>query len=105
MVEEIDCRLGRGTHLAHLNCQSAYNKMDSIKLHLNICKFDILTLSETWFHKLHSDQSVELEGYRVVREDRGVLNNLQTAECRQQTADGRQQSADSRVQTAVPTLS
>ena len=51
--------------------------MDSIKLHLNICKFDILTLSETWFHKLHSDQSVELEGYRVVREDRKVLNNLQ----------------------------
>ena len=77
MVEEIDCRLGRGVHFAHLNCQSAYNKIDSIKLHLDICKFDVLTLSETWFHELHSDQLLEIDGYRLVRQDRKTLTNTQ----------------------------
>ena len=35
--------------MAHINCQSARSKIDSLKHYVSESKFDIFTLSESWF--------------------------------------------------------
>ena len=72
MVEEMGCRLGRGTHFARLNCQSAFSKLDLIKTHLITEDFDMLWLSETWITKRHTDNILKINDYRLVRNDRKI---------------------------------
>ena len=57
-------------HIAHLNWQSLTIIFDLIKLHIKYDKFDILTLSETWFNTNHKKQTYNLKGYELFRLDR-----------------------------------
>ena len=60
----------RGFHIAHLNAQSAKNKIDILKHHIKQLDFDIFTLSETWFTEQLSDQLLTIDNYDVIRLDR-----------------------------------
>jgi len=70
MVEAIENALGRGLHIAHLNCQSICNKFDLLKAHQGIDGFDILTLSETWLNENHPSGLYAIPGYSMIRQDR-----------------------------------
>ena len=60
----------RGIHLAHLNVQSARNKLDILKYHIKHLNFDLTALTETWFTKDMPDQLVNINGYDTLRLDR-----------------------------------
>ena len=70
MLASIENRLGRGLHIAHLNCQSLTSKFDLIKLHIKQNRFDILTLSDNWLNKNHKKQTYNLKGYELFRLER-----------------------------------
>ena len=60
----------RGFHLAHINCQSARNKIDILKRYVSESKFDIFTLSESWFTPDLSTELLKIDNYDLVRLDR-----------------------------------
>ena len=60
----------RGFHIAHLNCQSAKNKLDLLKFEIKKLNFDVFMLSETWFNEMLSNQLLLIDGYDLIRLDR-----------------------------------
>jgi hypothetical protein len=75
MVEAIENRLGRGLHVAHLNCQSLVNKFDLLSAQLTLDGFDVLTLSETWLTDRHQTNHYKIPSYELFRGDRETKNN------------------------------
>ena len=58
--------------IAHLNaeslkCRQHFHEVKEMGLDK---KFDILTISETWFNSTNTNASVEIDGYRIYRLDR-----------------------------------
>ncbi len=74
-LKHLENKLGRGLHIAHLNCQSLSNKCDGVNLHLTAERFDILTLSETWLTPNHPTKMYDINGYVLLRNDRECMNN------------------------------
>lgn len=56
--------------LAHINIRSLRNKVEEIKILLNICWFDILAITETYFDKKIDNRQLEIENYKIIRRDR-----------------------------------
>lgn len=57
----------KGKHvlsIAHINIRSLRNKVDEIRILLNVCKFDVLTISETYLDKKISNSQLEVENYK-----------------------------------------
>ena len=55
--------------VCHINAQSMYNKLDLITVELS--KFDIITVSETWLDQSISDIDLALPSYQLpIRLDR-----------------------------------
>ena len=64
--------LGKGLHLAHLNVRSLMgrNSFDVTRHQIRSSGIAIFTLSETWLTEAIPDQSIDIEGYNVIRLDR-----------------------------------
>ena len=60
----------RGFHLAHINCQSARSKIYSLKHYVSESKFDIFTISESWFTPDLSRELLKIDNYDLVRLDK-----------------------------------
>ena len=58
--------------VSHLNIRSLKNRDHLIQLRLLACEknFDILALSESWLSSTATNAEVELEGYKLFRQDR-----------------------------------
>jgi len=74
ILRRLENKLGRGLHLAHLNCQSLANKGDMINAQLTLEGFDLLTLSETWLTDRHPTGMYNIKGYSLIRKDRQYNN-------------------------------
>lgn len=57
-------------NIAHINIRSLRNKVDEVRLLLSVCKFDILSITETHLDDTISDRQLEVENYKIVRRDR-----------------------------------
>ena len=61
----------QGFHICHLNCMSLLSKLDQIKRLLRNKVVQIMTLSESWLSPSISDEELFIEGYKLIRQDRG----------------------------------
>ena len=65
--------INRGSNnfsVAQLNVRGLRNKMDEIRLLLKVCRFDILSITETFFDENISDKQLHVDNYKIVRRDR-----------------------------------
>lgn len=56
--------------VAHINIRSLRNKVDEVKLLLQVCRFDVLAITETFLDRKISNQQIEIEDYKIIRRDR-----------------------------------
>ena len=62
----------RGIHIGNLNIRHLKPKLDNVKLMLNsLNQVDIFGLCETFLNKTIDDNTVNIEGYKIERKDRG----------------------------------
>ena len=61
----------KGFRIAHLNVRSLVKKIDQVRILLRDKPVDIFTVSETWLQPHLSTRLVEIDGYEVIRLDRG----------------------------------
>ena len=59
-------------HFPCFLCLSLRNKMDEINVLMQLCRFDILAITETHLDKKISNQQLEIENYKIVRRDRNI---------------------------------
>ena len=61
----------KNLNVAHLNIQSLNrNHHTQLKQLMSVEDFDILTLFETWLNSTHTNASILIPGYRLIRQDR-----------------------------------
>lgn len=57
-------------HIAHLNICSIQNKMDELKVLLQVCPFDIFAITESHLDRSVSNDEIEITNYTCLRKDR-----------------------------------
>ena len=62
----------KGFKFVHLNVRSLPKKIDQIRIMLSDVNIDVITFSETWLKSYISTATVELDGYKSFRQDRGA---------------------------------
>ena len=89
----------KGFKLMHLNVRSLVKKMDQLRVMFQDSNIDVITFSETWLKDSVNTVTVELDGYKILRQDRdfarvkkkrggGLLTYIRTmhaAECEELT--------------------
>ena len=65
-----DIKSLKGIRMIHLNTRSMFNKFDQIKE--TFLGFDVILLSETWLTPSIPDTAITIDGYNLVRQDRGL---------------------------------
>ena len=60
----------KGLHFVHINARSLPPKLSEIILLVEKYNIAVLTISESWLDQSHTDNSVAIEGYNVIRRDR-----------------------------------
>ena len=65
-----DCFGKKGMHFIHANARSLFNKISEFRLISKKSNAAIIAISETWLDDSHTDSSVSLEGYSIIRRDR-----------------------------------
>jgi len=61
----------KNLNIAHINIRSIIGKINTIKNCILTNKYDIFAVSETWLTDVISDEVVNINGYRLIRRDRG----------------------------------
>ena len=64
----------KGFKIVHLNIRSLLKKIDQLRVILEGSTVDIFTLSETWLNDKIDSQLLHIQGYNVLRQDRGASN-------------------------------
>lgn len=59
-------------NIGHINIRSIVPKINDIKECISSNNFDILAVSETWLTHFMDDKVVSIDGFRLVRRDRGL---------------------------------
>ena len=57
-------------NIAQLNICSIKNKIDEIRMLLQVCKFDILAITESHLDKSVGNKQLYIDNYRLMRRDR-----------------------------------
>lgn len=65
----------RGLHICHINAQSAKSNFAKLKLYIQETKFDVFSVSETWYTNLDTVNCCEIQGYNILRNDRSWTVN------------------------------
>ena len=63
-----------GLKIMHLNLRSIKNKFEEIKEIVKRSGAQITCFTESWLHSLDLDSSFYIEGYYLLRSDRGIVN-------------------------------
>lgn len=66
------CKGSNFINFAHINIRSLRNKVEEIKILLNICRFEILAITETYLDKKIDNKQLEIENYKIIRRDRST---------------------------------
>ena len=56
--------------IAHINILSLRNKLDEIKLLLKVCRFDVLSITESHLEAKISNQQLNIANDKIARKDR-----------------------------------
>ena len=67
--------MGKGLDIMFWNVRSLPNKLDTIIHETNNIKPDVMNISESWLHPNIDDSEVSIQGYNLVRQDRGFHND------------------------------
>ena len=62
----------RNLNVAHINIRSLRNKLEEVKLLLHLCRFDVLSMTETHLDNTISDRQLGVNDYKIIRRDRGI---------------------------------
>lgn len=57
-------------NIAHININGLHSKIDEFKHHMYNCPIDVLAISETHLKPHILSKSVDIEGFRLIRNDR-----------------------------------
>ncbi|CAL4133812.1 unnamed protein product, partial [Meganyctiphanes norvegica] len=60
----------KGLHFIHINARSMFNKLSEIQYIAKKTKPAIISITETWLDESHTNNSILIEGYKIVRRDR-----------------------------------
>ena len=66
-------------NIAQLNICSIKNKIDEVRMLLQVCKFDILAITESHLDKSVGNKQLYIDNYRLMRRDR--INGKKGGEC------------------------
>ena len=66
----LNCHLGRGLKIVHINIQSLKNKIDHLHIFMHFNDIDILCVTETWLKSDIDDNELIINGYNMCRKDR-----------------------------------
>ena len=67
---QFDIFKNKGLHFIHINARSMFNKFFEIEYIVKKSKAAIVSISETWLDESHTNNSIAIEGYKLVRRDR-----------------------------------
>lgn len=56
--------------IAHINIRSLRNKLDEIELLLKVCRFDVLSITDSHLDEKISNEQLNIANYKIVRKDR-----------------------------------
>lgn len=62
----------KGLKIVHLNVRSLLAKLDEVKTTLLDGSIDIIVLSETWLHSQCSNELLDIDGFKLYRQDRNI---------------------------------
>ena len=65
-----NCFRKKGLHCIHSNARSLFNKLSEFRLISQKTKAAVIAISETWLDDSHTDCSVSIDGYSLIRRDR-----------------------------------
>ena len=63
--------MGKGLNVMFWNVRSLPNKLDTIRYETNNINPDIMNISESWLHSNIENNEISIQGYDLVRQDRG----------------------------------
>ena len=64
------CFKKKGLHCIHSNARSLFNKLSEFRLISQKTNAAIIAISETWLDDSHTDSSISIDGYSLIRRDR-----------------------------------
>ena len=67
----------KGVHLCHINIRSIWNKIDIVRQTVMEGHPTIMCFSETWLNTTISDDLIQINDYRIVRQDREWMETEQ----------------------------
>ena len=67
-VHSIDNSL-TNLRIAHINIRSLRNKLDEIELLLKVCRFDVLSITESHLERKISNHQLNIPNYKIIRKD------------------------------------
>ena len=65
-----NCFRNKGMHFIHANARSLFNKMSEFRILAKNSRSAVIGVSETWLDSSHTDSSISIDGYTVIRRDR-----------------------------------
>lgn len=69
--DHFQCFEKKGLHFVHINIRSMVNKMADLISLANKTRASVIAVSETWLDTSVTDGEIRINGYNVVRKDRG----------------------------------
>ena len=60
----------KGLHFVHINAGSMFHKLSELRYFASVHKPAGISITETWTNKSHTDASINIDGYNLVRRDR-----------------------------------
>ena len=68
--DHYECFKRKGLHVIHLNVRSLFNKISELKIIAKKSNAAVICITESWLSDYHTDNSVRIEGYSLLRKDR-----------------------------------
>ena len=68
--DHYECFKKKGLHFIHLNVRSLFNKVSELKIIAKHSNAAVICITESWLNDSHTDASVSIDGYSLLRRDR-----------------------------------
>ena len=68
--DHFDCFKRKGLHFIHINARSLYPKLSELDIIAKKSRAAVIGVTESWLNESHTDESVKIEGYTLIRNDR-----------------------------------
>ena len=68
--DHFDCFKRKWLHFIHINARSLYPKLSELDIIAKKSRAAVIGVTESWLNESHTDESVKIEGYTLIRNDR-----------------------------------